>query len=200
MSNRKYNGRRYWTKEEEELLIKLCEIKPQAAVAKELGRSVQSIKGKRKSMNIDSFMMQTDLINLTDVARLVGLDPSSIAKTWRKHGLHLMKKGPFRCVSEKALTDFMKKHTDLWRATKCDYHFFYKYKWFRQKLENEKSGVDCGTVQNTRRDWTMYEVSRFKMLKNRCFTHNQIATELGRTKRAVDHLSMRINRGVLNVG
>lgn len=200
MSNRKYNGRRYWTKEEEELLIKLCEIKPQAAVAKDMGRSVQSIKGKRKSMNIDSFMMQTDLINLTDVARLVGVDPSSIAKTWRKHGLHLMKKGPFRCVSEKVLTDFMKKHTDLWRATKCDYHFFYKYKWFRQKLENEKSGVDCGTVQNTRRDWTMYEVSRFKMLKNRGFTHNQIAAELGRTKRAVDHLSMRINRGVLNVG
>lgn len=200
MSNRKYNGRRYWTKEEEELLIKLCEIKPQAAVAKEMGRSVQSIKGKRKSMNIDSFMMQTDLINLTDVARLVGVDPSSIAKTWRKHGLHLMKKGPFRCVSEKVLTDFMKNNTDLWRATKCDYHFFYKYKWFRQKLENEKSGVDCGTVQNTRRDWTMYEVSRFKMLKNRGFTHNQIAAELGRTKRAVDHLSMRINRGVLNVG
>lgn len=198
--SRTYKGRRYWTKEEEELLIKLCENQTQSAIAKELNRSVQSIKGKRLSMNIDSFTVQTDLINLTDVARLVGVDPSSVAKTWRKHGLRLVKKGRFRCVSENALANFMKKHTNLWRATKCDYHFFCRYKWFIQKLENEKSGVDCGTVQNTRRDWTMYEISRFKMLKNRGFTHSQIAAELGRTKRAIDHLSMRMNKGVLNVG
>ena len=94
----------------------------------------------------------------------------------------------------------MKNHTELWRATKCDYHFFCRYKWFIQKLENEKAGIDCGTVQNTRRDWTMYEISRFKMLKNRGFTHRQIAEELGRTKRAIDHLSMRMNKGILNVG
>ena len=197
---RTYNGRRYWTKEEEELLIKLCESKPQSAVAKEMNRSVQSIKGKRKSMNIDSFTVQTDLINLTDVARLVGIDPSSVAKTWRKHGLRLVKKGNFRCVSENVLANFMKNHTELWRATKCDYHFFCRYKWFIQKLENEKAGIDCGTVQNTRKDWTMYEISRFKMLKNRGFTHRQIAAELGRTKQAIDHLSMRMNKGVLNVG
>ena len=36
--------------------------------------------------------------------------------------------------------------------------------------------------------------TRMKMLKRRGLTHGEIAKELGRTKRAVDHMNMRLNR------
>lgn len=197
---RRFGNHRPWTKEEEERLIVLSEKKCQSEIAKELGRTVQSVKSKRARMNMEPFKVQTEKLTQSDVARLVGVDKGTIYKTWKKYGIHFTKNGPLRIISEKRLIEFMKNNPRLWRASRCDYYFFCQYDWFLEKLEKEKSGEDTGTHYMNKRNWTTYEISRFNMLKKRGFSHREIAAELGRTQRAIDHLSIKMNRSVGNVG
>lgn len=196
---RKTTAHRPWTKEEEQKLIELSEFKTQSGIAKELGRSVQSIKCKRQRMGVDCYINQTDRLTMSEVARLVGADLASIAKTWRKYGLRLRRNGPLMTISEECLVRFMQNNPKLWKASKCDYYFFCKYKWFKDRLANEKAGLDTGDHYQNKRSWSDYEISRLKMLKKRGYSHKEIAQELGRTKRAIDHASIKLNRSAANV-
>ena len=191
---RKYGEHRRWTKEEEKRLCQLCEEKTKSGIAKELGRSRQSVNSKRIELGIASFTDQTDKLSMKQIAELVGVDNSTIGKVWVKHGLRCRKVGMYKVISEESLFTFMKAHPELWKASKCDYHFFCRHKWFMERLKNEKSGIDNGTHSQNMRFWTGTEISRMKMLKRRGLTHGEIAKELGRTKRAVDHMNMRLNR------
>ena len=191
---RKYSHHKAWTKEEEERLRKLSEMKTQGGIAKELGRSVQSVKNKRIELGIQSFTEQTDKLTMVQISELVGVDKSTISKVWKKHGLRFRKIGYYMMTSEDNLLSFMQEHPELWKASKCDYYFFRQNEWFLERLKNEKSGIDRGTHYQNRVFWTGAEISRMKMLKRRGLTHCEIARELGRTKRAVDHMNMRLNK------
>lgn len=191
---RRYGRHRSWTKDEEDKLRILCEVKTQSGIAKELGRSIQSVKSKRIDLGIASFTEQTDKLSIKQISDLVGVDSSTIGKVWTKHGLRFRNVGMYKVISEESLLAFMQAHPELWKASKCDYYFFRKNKWFLERLKNEKSGIDRGTHYQNMRFWTCAEISRMKMLKRRGFTHGEIAKELGRTKRAVDHMNMRLNR------
>ncbi len=189
---RKYAPHRRWTKEEENRLIELSEVMTKSRIAKELGRSVSSVNNKRIAMGIGSFTEQTDDLTITQIAELVGVDKSTIAKTWRKHGMRFRTVGYYKVTKEQTLLAFMKKHPELWKASKCDYYFFCQHKWFKERLEAERAGTDNDIHYLNRRPWTNMELSRLKMLKSRGLTHRKIAEELGRTKRAVDHMVMRM--------
>lgn len=189
--------KRKWTEQEEEEFLKLSEKYSQTKIARKLNRSVASVKGKRIRMNIDCFSEQTDKLNITQISEITGIQKGSISKTWRKYGLKLKKEGCFSVISEDELIDFMKSHTELWKASDCDYYFFYRFDWFMEKLEKEKSGIDELSHYRNRKSWTELDISRFNMLKSRGLTHNQIATELGRTKNAVDHMNMRLNKKLI---
>ena len=191
---RKYGEHRRWTKEEEKRLCQLCEEKTKSGIAKELGRSRQSVNSKRIELGIASFTEQTDKLSMKQIAELVGVEKSTIGKVWSKHGLRFRKVGQYKVISEDRLLSFMQEHPEFWKASKCDYHFFCRHKWFMERLKNEKSGIDNGTHYQNMRFWTGTEISRMKMLKRRGLTHGEIAKELGRTKRAVDHMNMRLNR------
>lgn len=191
---RKYGEHRRWTKEEEKRLCQLCEEKTKSGIAKELGRSRQSVNSKRIELGIASFTEQTDKLSMKQIAELVGVDNSTIGKVWTNHGLRFRKVGQYKVISEDRLLSFMQEHPEFWKASKCDYHFFCRHKWFMERLENEKSGIDNGTHYQNMRLWTGTEISRMKMLKRRGLTHGEIAKELGRTKSAVDHMNMRLNR------
>ena len=191
---RKYGEHRRWTKEEEKRLCQLCEEKTKSGIAKELGRSRQSVNSKRIELGIASFTEQTDKLSMKQIAELVGVDSSTIGKVWTNHGLRFRKVGQYKVISEDRLLSFMQEHPEFWKASKCDYHFFCRHKWFMERLKNEKSGIDNGTHYQNMRFWTGAEISRMKMLKRRGLTHKEIANELGRTKKAVDHMNMRLNR------
>ena len=148
-------------------------------------------------MNIDCFSEQTDKLNITQISEITGIQKGSISKTWRKYGLKLKKEGCFSVISENELIDFMKSHPELWKASDCDYYFFYRFDWFIERLEKEKSGIYELSHYRNRKSWTELDISRFNMLKSRGLTHNQIATELGRTKNAVDHMNMRLNKKLI---
>ena len=190
-------SKRKWTEQEEEQFLKLSEKYSQTKIARKLNRSVASVKGKRIRMNIDCFSEQTDKLNITQISEITGIQKGSISKTWRKYGLKLKKEGCFSVISENELIDFMKSHPELWKASDCDYYFFYRFDWFMEKLEKEKSGIDELSHYRNRKSWTELDISRFKMMKSRGLTHNQIATELGRTKNAVDHMNMRLNKKLI---
>lgn len=190
-------SKRKWTEQEEEQFLKLSEKYSQTKIARKLNRSVASVKGKRIRMNIDCFSEQTDKLNITQISEITGIQKGSISKTWRKYGLKLKKEGCFSVISENELIDFMKSHPELWKASDCDYYFFYRFDWFIERLEKEKSGIDELSHYRNRKSWTELDISRFNMLKSRGLTHNQIATELGRTKNAVDHMNMRLNKKLI---
>lgn len=190
-------SKRKWTEQEEEQFLKLSEKYSQTKIASKLNRSVASVKGKRIRMNIDCFSEQTDKLNITQISEITGIQKGSISKTWRKYGLKLKKEGCFSVISENELIDFMKSHPELWKASDCDYYFFYRFDWFIERLEKEKSGIDEISHYRNRKSWTELDISRFNMLKSRGLTHNQIAAELGRTKNAVDHMSMRLNKKLI---
>lgn len=189
--------KRKWTEQEEEQFLKLSEKYSQTKIARKLNRSVASVKGKRIRMNIDCFSEQTDKLNITQISEITGIQKGSISKTWRKYGLKLKKEGCFSVISENELIDFMKSHPELWKASDCDYYFFYRFDWFIERLEKEKSGIYELSHYRNRKSWTELDISRFNMLKSRGLTHNQIAAELGRTKNAVDHMNMRLNKKLI---
>ena len=189
--------KRKWTEQEEEEFLKLSEKYSQTKIARKLNRSVASVKGKRIRMNIDCFSEQTDKLNITQISEITGIQKGSISKTWRKYGLKLKKEGCFSVISENELIDFMKSHPELWKASDCDYYFFYRFDWFIERLEKEKSGIYELSHYRNRKSWTELDISRFNMLKSRGLTHNQIAAELGRTKNVVDHMSMRLNKKLI---
>lgn len=191
---RKYSKHKHWTDEEIESLYKLCEKKTKSGIAKELGRSIQSVNSKRIELGISSFIKQTDKLYMKQVAELVGVDSSTIGKVWTKHGLRFQKVGQYKVVSEEKLLIFMQNHPELWKASKCDYYFFQRHNWFLERLSMEKAGIDKGRHYQNIRYWNNVEISRMKMLKKRGLTHSEIANELGRTKRAVDHMNMRLNK------
>ena len=184
--------RRRWTQEEEQKLIRLSETKTQSEIAKSLRRSVASVKCKRVNMGLDCFSDQTDLLNITQISELTGVEKGSISKTWRKYGLVFQKKGYFCVVSENELIDFMQKNPNLWKASSCDYYFFYRFPWFQERLQKEKAGEDAISHYRNRKVWTDLDISRFKMLKRRGLTHQEIAEELGRTRQSIDHMNMRL--------
>lgn len=187
--------KRYWTKEEENQLIKLAETKLDSEIAKIMKRTKSSIKGKRLRMEIPCFVEQRDILMGSEIAELVGEHTTSIYKTWVMKGLHLKAKGPYKTVSEKQFIKFMKEHPELWKASKCDYYYFCRFQWFKDRLEQEKAGNEKYNHYKNIRKWTEKDISRMKMLKRRGMTHLEIAKEMGRTRRAIDHVNKRIKDG-----
>ena len=185
---------RKWTPDEERKLIRLSETKTQSEIAKSLKRSIASVKCKRIEMGIDCFTDQTDLLNITQISEITGIQKGSIGKTWRKYGLVFQKKGYFCVVSEDELIEFMQKNPKLWKASDCDYYFFCRFPWFLERLDREKAGEESINHYRNRKVWTELDISRFKMLKTRGLTHGEIAEELGRTRQSIDHMNMRLCR------
>ena len=140
-------------------------------------------------------MENTDKLNTVQIAEVTGSCQSSISGTWQNKGLRLQKVGQYRVITEENLINFMQEHPELWTASRCDYHYFSKYKWFRERLERERNGLEMSEHENKLKKWTARDVSRVKMLKKRGFTNKEIAKELGRTKCAIDHMSQKIWRG-----
>lgn len=191
---RKYGKHTKWTKEEEEHLRILCETKTDGGAARILKRSRSSVRCKRIRMGITSYTDQTEKINATQISELVGVDKSSITKTWVKKGFNLQLVGGYKVASEEQLVKFMKEHPQLWKASKCDYYFFCRYKWFKDRLEREKAGLEQYDRYKDFRRWTDKEISRVRMFKQKGLSHEEIAKKVGRSKQAIDHLSCKLKK------
>ena len=187
---RQFTQRKKWTKEEEEQLKRLARKYTKSDIARIMKRSPSSISNKRKELEIEPFIELTDKWNFNQISEAVGVSRGVVNRTWVKHGLKYTRKGCYRVVDEKDLLDFMKNHTELWDATKCDYYLFYQYPWFMEKLKKDKQEP----YEKKQYYWTDYQKSQFEVLKKRGFSHREIAERIGKTKRAVDHMSIRYSK------
>lgn len=192
---RAYGKHNKWTEDEINQLKILCEKYPLGVIARKLGRTPASIKSKMQREGIFPFIDQTDLLILKHVAELTGRTMHSIRKTWMiTYGANFRRLGTYQVISEGSLIKFMRANPNLWKASECDYYYFCRFKWFRERLEAEKKGeVDNNHYRNYR-SWSTRDISRFKAMKRKGMTHMEIASELGRTKYAVDHFNARYNK------
>ena len=188
---RKTAKRKKWTDKDVETLIRLREDYTKRDIARIMKRSPSSISNKVRELELGGLMENTDKWNFQQVTEAIGCSKGVIHKTWVKHGLKYIKRGYYCLVSEEELTRFMQAHPELWDATKCDYYLFYKYPWFMKKLEEDKKK----TSSSKSYFWTYYQKQQLIMLKRKGLTHKEIAEQIGKTKRAVDHYSAKLKFG-----
>lgn len=185
---RKYGKHKYWTEEELQQLRRLSANKTAQQIADIMGRTKCSVENKRIREGISDCITTTDKMTARQVSHLVGQNDKSIRNRWSKLGLPLKKIGTkFKVISEKELVKFMQEHHEVWRASQCDYDFFCRYDWFRERLKAERNGTDTISHYRNRRDWTTYELSKAKMLWQRGLHYTEIAERLGRSNMAVYH-------------
>ena len=187
---RKRPKRKKWTPEEVKRLIYLSEHYTKGDIARIMKRSPSSINNKRRELGIESFTSSTDKWNFSQISEAVGVSKGVVNRTWVKHGLKFVQRGYMKLVDETDLLRFMKEHPTFWDATKCDYYLFYQYPWFIRKLEQDKKIP----FEQRRHRWTDYEKQQLMALSRKGYTHQQIADAIGKTKRAVDHMSCKIWR------
>lgn len=185
---RKYGKHKPWTEKDVERLVDLRNKYTKSDLARILKRSPSAISNKVCELELGGLMDNTDRWTFTQITEAVGLSSGVVNKTWVKHGLKFTRRGNYCLVKESDLLDFMKTHTDLWTATKCDYYLFYQYPWFLQKLEQDKQIP----FEQRKHYWTDYQKRQFELLARKGYTHQQIADAIGKTKRAVDHMSWRM--------
>ena len=171
-----------WTEEEDEKLRELSEKYTKSKLAEKMGRSPSAVNNRRRILGIEPFTDTTDMYNFTQIAEMLGLDHSTISKVWVKNGFKYKKIGNKNYAKEQEVLKYMREHPDCYDARKADYYLFYRYKWFIEKLEEDKQKT---TKTGTR--WTDYEKSRANMLKKRGLSYTEIGKELGRTRKAVMH-------------
>ena len=190
---RKYGVHKKWTKEEMEKLEYYCEKYSTEEIARRMKRSVSAVRCKRMRMGVPNFLEQTDKLTGAEISRLVGVDKSCIYRTWIEKGFKMEKVGRNKIASEKQLVKFMQEHPELWKASKCDYYYFCRHDFFKDRLQRERAGIEKYDRYKDFKYYTTNEISRVKMLKRRGLSHREIAKEVGRTKQAIDHLSRRFN-------
>ncbi len=185
---RKYGKHKPWMEKDVERLMDLRNKYTKSDIARILKRSPSAISNKVCELKLGGLMDNTDLWTFTQITEAVGVSSGVVNKTWVKYGLKFLRRGNYCLVKESDLLDFMKTHTDLWNATKCDYYLFYQYPWFLQKLEQDR----IIPVEQRNHYWTDYQKRQFELLARKGYTHQQIADAIGKTKRAVDHMSWRM--------
>lgn len=187
---RNYGKHKPWTAEEEQRLKELCRKYTKSDIARLMKRSKSSVNNKRIELGIEPFIETTEKWTFSQISQAVGVSDGVVNRTWVKHGLKFQKRACFKLVEEEDLHKFMREHPELWDATKCDYYLFCQYPWFMKKLEKDK----MEPIEQKKYYWTDYQKQQFDILSRRGFTHQQIADAIGKTKRAVDHYSIRTAR------
>lgn len=146
------SNNRYWSKKDTEFLVDRYGAMTAYEISRRLGKPYRSVIDKINKMQIGNFTDNMDGLHLADVSRLVGRDKETIKCTWVRHGLKIYKKGRFSIIKEKDLVKFMKENPERWDATQCEYWFFNKYDWYRDKRLKDRDLLCNRRYANGMRD------------------------------------------------
>ena len=108
--------RRKWTKEEEEYLYERWGRDKIEKIAKNMKRSIFSIKVKATRMKLGAMSkVNIDEISVFDIAEVLNIRGERITDTWIKLGLKLKKKKvtnnySYYCIKIDDLMNFLKEH------------------------------------------------------------------------------------------
>lgn len=137
-------GARKYTEEEIEYIEKYYGHMSNKNIAKKLGRSTRNngvcISRKAQELGLGNSYEYCEGIPISELPELIGVNYRTIHAIWiRDNGMKVKKvHAHLLTVREDELMNFMKTHTHLWDATKCDETFFWHKRFFREKLEHDK--------------------------------------------------------------
>ena len=172
-----------WTEKEIHYLEKNYEKKSSRDIACKLRRSINSVRRKAQSLNLNTFASED--IHVKTMAACFDCD-SRVINRWIDHGLpcRAIKKGKttFKLISVDKFWKWAENHKDLIPWQKYErLSLLPEPKWLDETIKSYE-------FKNNRKPITTSEINRVVRLKNQGKTHKEIAEELERTPEAIKHI------------
>lgn len=182
--------RRKWTKEEEILLSDLWGSKPIEAIAKNMKRSIFSLKVKAVRMGLGPMIRNNyDLIMVSDMCDLLNVTRDRITTTWVKLGLNLQKKKltnnmAYYVITWKDLMEFLEKNQNEWDSRCVEKNMLGpEPEWLKEKRIR-----DIEENPLWYRKWTEEEIKEAETLFKNGKEYSEIAEIIDRSEWAVANL------------
>ena len=178
--------RREWTAEEEDYLIERWGRDKIEKIAKNMQRSIYSIKVKATRMGL-GYMSQNNIeqISFADISRAIGVSRDRLTR-WMNFGLKVKKKKvtnkySYYCVDLDDLMDFLEKHQDWWDSNKLEKNTFgLEPDWLKEKRQR-----DLVNPPLEYRVWSEEEIRIASDLLLQGYNYDYIAPIINRTPQAV---------------
>lgn len=131
------SANRYFSDKEIEFIEKNIRRMNYTDIDKALNRPIGATKRYCYKNGIQKCELE-DCLKLAEVARLAGVDRSTISRTWVKHGLTVRKSGKTSLIKISTLLTWMKQHPERWNATRCESWFFQQYPEIKKIFNNKR--------------------------------------------------------------
>jgi len=183
------NGRK-WTKEEEILFQEIWGTKSIESVAKELKRTVFSLKVKAVRMKLGPMIRNnSDVITVSDMVDLLGVSRDRIANTWINLGLKvknkkLTKKSFCYVIEWEDLLEFLENNQNEWDSRCVEEHMLgIETEWLKQKRNRDR-------LENPLwyRKWSESEIMKAESLFKMGKDYSEIAKTINRSEWSVANL------------
>lgn len=178
---------RKWTFEEEELLRELWGQKSVETLAKNLKRTVFSLKVKAVRMELGPMIRNvTDKLTIDDIIELINVSRDRISTTWVKLGLKLKKKKLTQNISYYFIEwddfiEFLKNNQNEWDSRNLEPHMLgQEFDWLIEKRKRDRKDPPLSY-----RYWTNNEIRYAEHLFKIGKTIPEIAKEISRSNGSV---------------
>ena len=185
--------RRNWTPEEEIKLKELWGTKSVEDIAKIMQRTCFSLKVKAVKMGLGPMIKNNyEVITISDICEILGVNREKISHTWVNLGLNLRKikltdNTSYYAVTWEDLINFLKNNQNEWDSRLLEKHMLgLEPDWLKEKRIRENSENPLWY-----RKWTEKEISIAESLFRAGKNYADIAKTLNRSEYAVAHLLRR---------
>lgn len=154
------NGKKFWTKEEEEILSDLWGNKPIEYIAKKLNRTVSSLKNKAYQLGLGSQLDNNyDGLKISEIAELFNVRLDLVNIYWISLGLKysirkISRTKSYKYVTIKDLYEFLEQNQNIWDSRYLEKNIpGIEPEWLKEKRKTDKEkplnyfGIDRLTKQ-----------------------------------------------------
>lgn len=185
--------RRNWTPEEEIKLKELGGTKSVEDIAKIMQRTCFSLKVKAVKMGLGPMIKNNyEVITISDICEILGVNREKISHTWVNLGLNLRKikltdNTSYYAVTWEDLINFLKNNQNEWDSRLLEKHMLgLEPDWLKEKIIRDNTENPLWY-----RKWTEKEISIAESLFRAGKNYADIAKTLNRSEYAVAHLLRR---------
>lgn len=191
---------RHWTVEDYETLRQLWGKTQLASIAKQLKRTKQAIISQARKLKLPPCYACSEDILLADFCRDTGISRFSVIETFvPRYNFPIKSEKPgkkrfYYYVDSEHILEWMEKHQELYNASQIPiFYFGEEPEWLSRKRKADyytETNTQSGKFKATR--WSIDEINKLRCLIARDMTYAEIANELGRSEKAVEHKAVRL--------